>query len=99
MNCPKCNYPDGPKPGDHYKGLYTPGESCAGCGFQEMGHPTPRLIKEICGYVGGPLAPALNAALWRLSVLELQLLRDAFETANSLSYQAGIIAAGGRLGV
>lgn len=35
MNCPKCNYPDGPNPGDHYKGLYIPNGRCDGCGFVE----------------------------------------------------------------
>lgn len=35
MNCPKCNYPDGPKPGDHFKGIYAPDAACAGCGFVE----------------------------------------------------------------
>lgn len=36
MNCPRCNYPQGPRTGDNYKGIYSPGAKCSGCGYQEL---------------------------------------------------------------
>lgn len=46
MNCPKCNYPDGPNVGDHYKGIYTSGEKCPGCGFIRDASDVPLTAAE-----------------------------------------------------
>lgn len=44
VNCPKCNYPDGP--GDQrFKGIYTPGKKCDGCSFVD---PAPPPLCERC---------------------------------------------------
>lgn len=49
MNCPKCNYPEGPRPGDSYKGIYTMGEKCAGCGFiSEEDKPLTKMEYQAC---------------------------------------------------
>lgn len=40
-SCPKCNYPA------NYKGIYTPGSKCGGCGYLETDEEIVNLNKKL----------------------------------------------------